>query len=95
MLMVTKCHPNNNNPNNNNLNNNNIITTNRKKSTVVAVNFKKLKEKRKLEDVENLNLSGSLRKIRKSYRIIELMQASFVILLSYSFSILLLKEPYL
>ena len=39
--MVKKLHP-----NNNNLNNNNITTTNRKNSTaVVAVNFKKLKEK--------------------------------------------------
>jgi len=37
---VTKCHP-----NNNNLNNNNITTTNSEKDAVVAVNFKKLKEK--------------------------------------------------
>ena len=38
--MVTKC-----NTNNNNLNNNNTTTTNSKKFAVVAVNFKKLKEK--------------------------------------------------
>jgi len=40
--MVQKLHP-----NNNNLNNKNITTTNRKKSAVIAVNFKNLKEKRK------------------------------------------------
>jgi len=38
--ILTKC-----NPNNNNLNNNNITTTKREKDAVVAVNFKKLKEK--------------------------------------------------
>jgi DNA-binding transcriptional regulator YhcF (GntR family) len=38
--ILTKC-----NPNNNNLNNNNITTTKRKKDAVVAVDFKKLKEK--------------------------------------------------
>ena len=50
-------------PNNNNLNNNNITTTNRKKSAAVVVNFKKLKEKRKREDVENLDLLDPLEKV--------------------------------
>jgi len=39
--MVKKLHPYNNNLNNHN------ITTNRKKSATVAINFKKLKKKRK------------------------------------------------
>ncbi len=40
LVMVAKRYP-----NNNNINNNNITTTKRKKDAVVAVNFKKLKEK--------------------------------------------------
>ena len=72
--MVQKLHH-----NNNNLNNNNITTTNRKKSAVVGVNFKKLKEERKWEDVENLDLSDPLWKVRKSYRIIELIHLSLFV----------------
>jgi len=37
-----------------------LTTTNRKKSAAVVVNFKKLKEKRKREDVENLDLLDPL-----------------------------------